>query len=125
MNKYQDLLIKNGFVLISDKGVESSGFDFNYNHEHFDGCRMGQLAPLLFAQSKLHEIIQSNLIDSISSGGNECHTPFISGQDSYAGQMGECFANMLRGQVPYEIRSQERGQFIDGLCDTLQQFKNK
>lgn len=125
MNKYQDLLKVNGFVLISDKGIESSGFDFNYDHEHFDGCRMGQLAPLLYAQSKLNALIQSNLIDSQSSGGNECHTPFMPEEASEAGQMGECFADMLCGQIPFERGSQEHREFIDGLCRTLQRYFNE
>lgn len=119
MNKHQDLLKVNGFVLISDKGIESSGFDFNYDHEHFDGCRMGQLAPLLYAQSKLNALIQSNLIDSQSSGGNECYTPFISEEESEAHQMGECFANMLCGQIPYELGSKQHYEFIDGLSMEL------
>lgn len=125
MNKYQDLLKVNGFVLISDKGIESSGFDFNYEHEHFDGCRMAQIAPLLFAQSKLHSLIQSSLIDSASSGGNECHTPFIPHEDSQAAQMGECFAKMLFGQIPYERGTKDYCEFIDGLCRTLQRYLNK
>ena len=119
MNKYQDLLTKTGFVLISDKGIESSGFDFNYDHSLFDGCRMAQLSPLLFAQSKLNETIQSNLIDSQSSDGNECHRPFMTDEKTESGQMGECFGRMLRYQIPYEQGSRDYNDFIEALYKTL------
>ncbi|HAS6073683.1 TPA: hypothetical protein I7144_20700 [Vibrio vulnificus] len=125
MNKYQDLITKYGFVLISSKGVESSGFDFNYDHESFDGCRMGQLVPLLFAQDKLHDIIQSNLIDSSSSGINECHMPLIPDDLNDAGQMGECFADMLYGQIPYKLGSREHFDFVNGLCNALKHHLSK
>lgn len=124
MNRYQELLKSNGFVLISDKGIESSGFDFNYDHEFFDGCRMSQLAPLLFAQTKLHDLIQSHLIDSPSSGGNECHSPLFPplypDEDTEAFQMGECLAEMLCRQIPYELGSKAHSEFINGLFSKLQ-----
>ncbi|EGQ9107553.1 hypothetical protein ACN1T8_003831 [Vibrio cholerae] len=119
MNKYDELLKANGFVLISDKGVASSGFDFNYDHEHFDGCRMGSLAPLLFAQTKLNEIIQSKLIDFNSSDVSECYTPLMPSKDNEAEQLGECFAEMLCAQIPYAFGSQDHFDFIKGLCREL------
>ncbi len=53
------LITKPGILVIGEKGIESIGFDFDYSSEQFDGCRMGQLLPLLFLKHQVDKKLVS------------------------------------------------------------------
>lgn len=66
MNEIDDLLMmvaKNGVVMVGEAGIEALGFEFNYDDDRFDGCRMGQLLPLLF----LKQQVDKKLVEYMSA----------------------------------------------------------
>ena len=53
------LITKPGVLVVGAKGIESIGFEFDYSNELFDGCRMGQLLPLLFLKQQVDKKLVS------------------------------------------------------------------
>ena len=117
MSKTSHLIKNNGYVLVSDFGIQSCGFEFNYSHHEFDGCRIGQLAPLMYAQSKLNDVLQAELI-----------APQNVGYETYLGHsddaispndLAEAFIAMLLNQLPYKRGGILESVFIGELISSL------
>jgi len=62
------LITKPGILVVGKEGIESIGFDFDYTSELFDGCRMGQLLPLLFLKHQVDKKIISYMAAESPSG---------------------------------------------------------
>ncbi|WP_159084846.1 hypothetical protein [Dongshaea marina] len=99
-----------GYVLISDKGIASCGFDYHYDSPLLDGCRMGNLSPVMWAQSLLSENLQNELIQkNIAPVSNH------EGERGDVDSMAEAFASMLLSQSPFKDCKEKNDEFICAL----------
>lgn len=107
-----EIMTQPGYVLISEQGIDCCGFGFDYQSPHFDGCRMGQLLPMMWAQSKLTGLLQGALIDELSvTSENWCDDE----ESADPELMGKAFAHMIMSQSPFKLGTQDSADFIHGL----------
>ncbi len=112
MSKNELLVKESGYLLISDSGVSSCGFDFYYRNDLFDGCRLGQLSPLMWAQKKINDYIQDELI---ANGSTHCENWCDHKEASDPKGMADAMARMIMENPPFNIGSDEMIDFIVNL----------
>lgn len=75
------MIIKTGIVVVGKESVEAVGFDFDYDNELFDGCRMGQLLPLLFLKAQVDKKLVDYMAAASSQGIEDASFMHWSGQE--------------------------------------------
>lgn len=110
MSKNASLITSPGYVLISSQGIGHCGFNYDYKSDLFDGCRMGQLSPVMWAQSQLTEalhgeVITKGAINACDHGGDFDDIP----------DLAHAFASMVMNMSPYPLGSPENARFIGYL----------
>ncbi len=114
-----------GYVLIGPSADEThhcAGFNFNSQDERFDGCHMGQILPLLWAQKVLNEKIHTLLAEPTSHGVEDGFVIFD--DDLYPQTLGEAFASMMlyAASEKWAKESEQMSDFIDGATKELRDF---
>ena len=120
MNKALEMVSEPGYVLIGPDGESScAGFEFNYEHPNFDGCRMGQTAPLFWAQDKIScKLAELSAVED----SHGCEEQTMGVGYSPAEILGHGFASMVIRALPYEYGSEEMRVFISSMVREMQEL---